>query len=137
MSQVRTLWDEGRLPGREVVALGAAVLLTVVLVDLMLAGHLSLFFDLCFVTLCVGLALAVRPRDFFTVGVLPPLLMLLALLLLAVADPGAVARSQDGVVQALVTGLSSHSGALVSGYLLCLGALLVRDRVAVRRAVEG
>ena len=75
VTQARTLWEEGREPGRQVVALGVAVALTVVIVDLALVGRVSLFFDLCFVVLCIGLALAVRPTDFFVVGVLPPLIM--------------------------------------------------------------
>ena len=57
VSQTRTLWEEGHEPGRQVVALGLAVALTVVVVDLLLVGRLSLFFDLCFVVLCLGLAL--------------------------------------------------------------------------------
>ena len=75
MSETRSLWEEGREPGRQVVVLGVAVTLTVVALDLVLVGQISLFFDLCFVALCLALALSVRPGDFFTVGVLPPLMM--------------------------------------------------------------
>ena len=129
MSQTRTLWEEGREPGRQVVALGLAVALTAVVVDLVLAGRVSLFFDLCFVALCVALALAVRPRDFFTVGVLPPMLMLAVFTLLGLTRPAMIANADDGVVQAVVSGLSHHSGALLVGYALCLVCLGVRQRV--------
>jgi hypothetical protein len=136
VTHARTLWEEGREPGRQVVALGAALALTVVVVDLMLIGRVSLFFDLCFVALCVGLALAVRPRDFFIVGVLPPLIMLGVFALLGLTRPAVIAHPQDGMVQAVVSGLSHHSTALVAGYLLCLAVLAVRHRVTTSRRRE-
>jgi len=136
VTHARTLWEEGREPGRQVVALGAALALTVVVVDLMLIGRVSLFFDLCFVALCGGLALAVRPRDFFIVGVLPPLIMLGVFALLGLTRPAVIAHPQDGMVQAVVSGLSHHSTALVAGYLLCLAVLAVRHRVTTSRRRE-
>ena len=128
MSQAPSLWEEGRESGRLLVMLGLAVALTVVALDIGLVGQLSLFFDLCFVVLCLGLALAVRPDDFFTVGVLPPLIMVAVFALLGAVSPDAVAHPTDGVVQAVVSGLATHSGALVVGYALCLGTLAVRQR---------
>lgn len=130
VTHARTLWEEGREPGRQVVALGVAVTLSVVVLDVLLVGRVSLFFDLCFVALCFGLALAVRPSDFFVVGVLPPLIMLGVFVLLALTEPGSIADPDDSPVQAVVTGLSHHSAALVAGYVLCLGTLAVRQRVA-------
>lgn len=130
----RTLWEEGRQPGHEVVALAAALTMTAVTVDLLLDDSLSFFFDLSFVAVCVGMALAVRPRDFFTIGVLPPLLMLTVCVLLALADTDVLARSSDGVVQATVTGLAHHMVALGTGYALCLAVLVVRQRVTRRTA---
>lgn len=128
----RTLWEEGREPGREVAALTAALLLTVTVIEVGLADHLGLLFDLVFVALCLYAALAVRPPDFFTVGVLPPLTMLGTVGLLALAEPGSVARVDDSVVQATVTGLSHHALALVAGYLAALAILAVRRRVLTR-----
>jgi hypothetical protein len=133
MSQARTLWEEGHEPGRQVVALGMALALTTVVVDLALVGRISFLFDLCFVALCVALALVVRPTDFFTVGVLPPLLMVSVFLLLGVTRPGVIADDGDGVVQAVVTGLSHHSAALVVGYGLCLACLAIRQQVVASR----
>jgi hypothetical protein len=126
----RTLWEEGREPGRQVVVLGVAVSLSAVALDLALGGDLGLFFELCFVALCLGLALAVRPADFFTVGVLPPLLMVGVLLLLEITRPAVLGAPHDGAVQSLVTGLADHSGALVAGYVLTLATLALRHRVA-------
>ena len=108
--------------------LGVAVALTAVALDVALGGDLGLLFDLCFVALCVTLALLVRPRDFFTVGVLPPLLMLGVLLLLELARPEVLAHPRDGLVQSVVTGLAHHSGALVVGYVLCLACWPIRHR---------
>jgi Domain of unknown function (DUF6542) len=130
VSEVRSLWHEGRESGRQVVALGLALALTIVVIDLLLVGELSLFFDLSFIALCLGLALAVRPGDFFTVGVLPPLLMVVVFTALGLVSPETVAHAGDPLVQVVVSGLATHSGALVAGYALCLGTLAWRNRVA-------
>ena len=127
----RTLWEEGDEPGRQMVALGAALVLSAVVIDVALGGDLGLFFDLCFVALCVTIALRVRPRDFFTVGVLPPLLMLGVFVLLDVARPEVLGHPQDGVVQSVVTGLAGHSGALGAGYVVCLLVLAIRHHYVV------
>jgi FtsH-binding integral membrane protein len=136
VSQSRTLWEEGHEPGRQVVALGLAVALTVVVLDLLLFDRVSLLFDICFALLCIGLALAVRASDFFTVGVLPPLLMVVVFAILGVARPDVIADPGDGVIQAVVAGLSHHSGALVVGYLLSLVTLAVRHRVLAQAAAN-
>jgi hypothetical protein len=134
VSHTRAIWDGGRElghePGRAVVALGTAVALTVIVVNVALVGRVSMFFDLWFVLLCLGLALLVRPRDFFTVGVLPPLIMVGGFALLAVDTPEAIAAAGDGIVQAVVTGLAQHSVALVCGYALCLATLFARQRAS-------
>ena len=132
MSSARTVWEEGHEPGRRVVALGLALALSVVALDLAIAGRVSLLFDLCFVAVCIALALAVRPADFFTVGVLPPLIMLAVFVILAIARPATIARPEDGVVQAVVSGLSTHAVALGVGYALCLACLAVRQRFVSR-----
>lgn len=129
----RTLWEEGNEPGREMVALGVALALTAAALDLVLTTGLGLLFDLGFLVVCAGLALAVRPRDFFSVGVLPPLLMLSTFLLLAMSRSEAIARHDDGLLAAVLTGLSHHWVALVLGNALCLGVLYVRARVLALR----
>jgi hypothetical protein len=123
------LW-EGNAPGSEVVALSSAVVLTVAALEVMLVGHLELFFDLCFVVVCLGAALMVRPRDFFTVGVLPPLLMFGTMVIVALNGPRVIASAHDGVVQAVITGLAHHSLALFAGYAVCLVTLLARQRTS-------
>lgn len=129
MSQPRTLWEQGREPGRQVVALAVALALTATVLDQLVFDDVGLLFDVCFVLACIAAALAVRPRDFFTVGVLPPLLMVGVFVLVGLARPELIADPGDGVVQAVVSGLSHHAGALVTGYLLALAVLAVRHRV--------
>ena len=103
------------------------------LLDLAIIDGLSPAFDVLFVLVCAGTALAVRPRDFFVVGVLPPLLMAGTVAVLAVLARDAVADPADGFLQALVSGLAHHSTALVVGYALTLALLAVRQ-LALRNA---
>jgi hypothetical protein len=127
----RTLWQEGRHPGALVVSGVAAALGVAVLLQLAVADNLGWFFDLALVASCVGAALLVRPRDFFAVGVLPPLALGLTVLVVAQADRGAVARADDSLLQAVVSGLAHHAIALAVAYALTLGVLGLRQ-VALR-----
>lgn len=129
----RTLWDEGRQPGRLVLTLSTLSAVAVAWLNIALAGRLSLFFDLTFVVLCLVAALAVRPRDFFGVGVMPPLLMLGVVTMLALTARGTVADEVDGPVQAVVSGLAHHAGGLVAGYAITLAVLALRQ-VALRNS---
>lgn len=129
----RTVWEEGNEPGHEMVALGVALALTAAALDLVLTTHLGVLFDVGYLALCVGLALAVRPRDFFSVGVLPPLLMLSTFVLLAASRSEAIARRDDGLLAAVTAGLAHHWVALLLGHLLCLAVLFVRARVLALR----
>jgi hypothetical protein len=119
-----------------VATLASAVVLTVAALEVLVVGHLLLFFDLCFVVVCLGAALMVRPRDFFTVGVLPPLMMAGTMLVVALNGPRVIATAHDGVVQAVVSGLAHHSLALFAGYAVCLATLFVRQRGALADAAR-
>lgn len=130
MTRARTIWEEGHEPGRRVVVLGVALTLSAAALDLLITGRLGLIFDVFFALTCLALALVVHPRDFFVVGVLPPLVMTGLLLLLALTRVDAIAQGDDGVVQAVVTGLGNHSIALFVGYGLALGCLVMRRRAA-------
>lgn len=109
------------------------MLLVVALVEGATLDTLGWIFDVTFVVVCVAAALLVRPRDFFVIGVLPPLSMLVIVAVLAAFDRGAVAEPADGFAQATVSGLAHHAGALVVGYALTLGLLALRQ-VALRNA---
>lgn len=132
-SRRRTLWEEGRHPGRLVAHLAAAAALAVLVTDQLATGGVSWLFDVSFVLICVAAGLAVRPPDMFVVAVLPPLLMLASMVALAFADRAAVARATDGAVQAVVSGLAHHAGALFVGYTLTLTVLALRG-VALKNA---
>lgn len=134
MSGAPTLWEEGHELGHQMVALGFALALTVASLDLTVGGELGAVFDVAFVGVCLLVALLVRPEDFFSVGVLPPLVMLTVVALVAVARPGSVGGpAADGTVQAVLGGLAEHAGALAVGYALCLACLAVRNRFVRRR----
>ena len=127
----RTLWEEGRQPGPVVVGGVASALLVAVLLTEVFGSQLGLFFDLVFVLACLGAALTVRPRDFFTVGVLPPLALIGTILLVAMVDRAVVADADDHLAQATVSGLAHHAQALAVGYALALATLALRQ-VAMR-----
>ena len=129
----RTLWEEGRTPGRLVANAAGVLVLLVVLVDLAAFHGLTLLFDVAFVLICIVAALAVHPTDFFVIGVSPPLLMLGTVGVLALTMRGTVADPADGLLQAIVSGLAHHSGSLVVGYVMTLGLLALRQ-VARRNA---
>jgi hypothetical protein len=112
-----------------VVALGLALSLTVAVLDVAAGGGVGVLFDLAFVGVCVAVAMLVRPEDFFTAGVLPPLLMLTVLALVALWRPVAIAAGDHGVLSVLVTGLAHHVVALGLGYTGCLVCLAIRDQV--------
>jgi len=129
----RTLWEEGRTPGRLVANAAGLLVLLVVVIDLVAFRGMTVLFDVVFVLASVVAALAVRPKDFFVIGVFPPLLMLGTVVLVALTFRGFVADKGDGLLQAVVSGLAHHSGALVVGYALTLGILALRQ-VALRNA---
>jgi len=129
----RTLWEQGTKPGRQVATLASAATLVVVLGHLLLTRQLNIAFDISFVAICVAAALSVRPREFFVVGVLPPLLMLGAMLTAALLAREAIAETGDGLIQAVVSGLAHQAGALVAGYGLTLVILALRQMAAQQR----
>lgn len=135
MSCTHTIWEAGRQSGRRVVTLAALAVLAAVVLDLLFTGRATWFSDVAFVAICVAAALSVRARDFFPVGVLPPLLMFGTVLTLAVVARGAIAEEVDGLVQAVVSGLAHHAGGLTAGYTLTLAILAVRQATLQKRRV--
>jgi hypothetical protein len=133
VSEARTLWEEGHEPGRRVVALGLALALTAAVLDVGVAGRLGLLFDLAFVGICLTVALLVRSDDFFTVGVLPPLIMVAVLALVGLWDLTALSASDSGLASGVVAALASHAVALGVGYAGCLLCLAVRERTLHHR----
>jgi hypothetical protein len=114
-----------------VVRMAALAVLSATALDLLVGSRLGLLFDVVLVLVCLVSALLVRPRDFFTVGVLPPLLLGVTVVALTFVDRAAVARADDAVPQAIVSGLAHHAVALSVGYALTLLVIALRQ-VALR-----
>jgi hypothetical protein len=131
-----TLWEEGRWSARRVTRFSVFVAALLVAADLAATGALGRVFDSGFIVLCVGMALAIRPPDFFRVGVLPPMLLLGLCLVLGLGHRAAIAAPRDGYVQSVISGLAHHSGALLVGYALALAVLGIRLRVTRRSATH-
>lgn len=127
-----TLWQEGHWSGDRVIRLSISLSVVVAIVDIAVTGRLDLAFDIAFVLVCVGAALAVRPGDFFDIAVLPPLLLLGCCAMISLVRRSAVASDGDGFVQGVISGLAEHSGSLAAGYVLLLALLAIRQRVLTR-----
>ena len=119
------------MPGRGVALLSLAALGAAAGVNVVLAHGLLMFFDLCFVVVCLVASAAVRRRDFFTAGVLPPLLLAVVVAGVALTRP-AVFDSVGGAFEAFMTGLAQHALGLLAGYTLALGTL--GGRIVAARA---
>lgn len=128
-----TLWEEGRWSGARVTRLAVLLCTVAVGVDLLIGHRLGWIFGIGFVLICIGAALAVHPRDFYRVAVLPPVLLLGVAIVLSAVDRTAVATRRDAYVQAVVDALAHHAAALMVGYALALAILVIRHQVIERR----
>lgn len=110
------------LPGRGVIVISLAASGAAAVVDFGLTGGLTMFFDLCFVTICLIGAMAVRRADLFTTGVLAPLVFGAVIAVVSVVSPTAFVES-GGISRVFLTGLAVHAGALVAGYAVALATV--------------
>jgi len=117
------------MSGSRVTRLAALTGVLVLSLDLVVNAHPSILFDVGFVVVCVGAALAVRPADFFRVGVLPPLLLLGLMTVVALVHRAWLGPEGNGVLQAVVSGLAHRASGLLVAYLLTLTVLAVRQHV--------
>jgi len=129
-----TVWEEGRWSGRRVTRFATLVCALLIVIDVLATGRLDRIFDSGFIIVCIGMALAVRPQDFFRIGVLPPMLLLGIAVVLGLGHRSAVAASGDGFIQSVISGLATHSGPLLAGYALTLIVLGIRMRVGRRHS---
>jgi hypothetical protein len=118
------------IPGRGVCLLTIVAVGGCALADLALTRGISLFFDLCFVTICLVAAMSVRRRDLFTTGVMPPLVFAAVIGVVAALSPGTFVAF-GGASKAFMTGLAQHAPGLVAGYAVAL--LTVGSRVSASR----
>lgn len=120
--------EAGRESAPSLAALALAVCLTLVVSETLLRDQVGVLFDLGFVALCGAMSWLARPGDFIVVGLLPPLALIVVFGLVGLTSPGLMGHPDDGVVQAIVSGLGHHSVALFIGYALCLATLAYRHR---------
>jgi hypothetical protein len=118
------------MPARGVIVLSLLACAICAAADCALTGTLTMFFDLCFITVCLVGAMGVRREDLFTTGVLAPLALAASVLLVTVAVPDAFVAG-GSMSRAFFTGLAAHAAALVCGYGVALA--VVGGRVAARR----
>lgn len=119
------------IPGRGVCMLSLAAIGVCTGLDLALTSAVTMFFDLCFVTVCLVASMAVRRRDLFTTGVLPPLLFAAVVGIVALTSPETFVPV-GGAFKAFMTGLAMHAPALVAGYAVAL--ITIGSRVSASRA---
>ncbi len=120
------------LPARGVVLISLLAVAGCAGIDLLLTSAITMFFDLCFIVVCLVSAMAVRRRDFFTAGVLPPLVFAAVVAVLAARDPATFVTT-GGMTKAFMTGLAEHATALVVGYAIVLATLAGRLSAARTR----
>lgn len=136
----RAPWVDAEPPIPFVLGAAAILLLAAAAVEIALGDTVGWFFGGSLVLVSAGAAVLVRPRDLFTAGVLPPLLLLGLLVVLAVAHPDGIAVTElepsASVPQRVIAGFVDLAGALVVAHAVtfALVALRVRTTRLRRRA---
>jgi hypothetical protein len=118
------------MPARGVIVASLFASLVCAAADCGLSGTLTMFFDLCFITICLVGAMGVRREDLFTTAVLAPLALAAVVVMVALVVPDAF--GPGALSRVFFVGLAAHAGALVCGYGVALA--VVSGRVAVSRS---
>jgi hypothetical protein len=118
------------LSGRGVIVASLLASVLCAAADCAMTGTLTMFFDLCFITVCLVGAMGVRREDLFTTSVLAPLALAAVVFLVSVGVPDAF--GPGGLSRVFFVGLAAHAGALVCGYGVALA--VVGGRVAAGRS---
>lgn len=123
------------LTPRATVACSALTLAAVTGLDL-IDGRLGVAFAIGFVLVVLTAATAVQERGLFTVGVMPPVLLVASLLLLAWQVPEAIVveglPADTGLFGRTLTATIAHGVPLLIGHALALAVIVARI-VSVRR----
>lgn len=129
----RAPWVGAEPPIERVLATAVTVMLVVAFAEIAIADSVGVLVGLGLVVVSVGAALTVRPRDLFTAGVLPPLLLVAVLTVVAVlhGEGIQVARldSSAGVAQRVIAGFVHLAGALVVAHAAALTVVALRGRL--------
>jgi uncharacterized protein DUF6542 len=118
------------MPGRGVILLTTVSAGGCAGLDFVLTGTLTIFFDLCFVVVCLVATMAVRRHDIFTTGVLPPLVFAAVIGAVALIAPSTFVAT-GALSTVFLTGLTQHAWALIAGYGVAL--LTVGGRIGAQR----
>ncbi|CAN5857421.1 hypothetical protein BH20ACT6_BH20ACT6_10980 [soil metagenome] len=133
----RAPWVGAEPPAGRVLTGAIAALVVAAFVEILLVGSVGLLLGLSLVAASIGVALTVRPRDLFTAGVSPPLLLVGVLLVVAVlhGEGIQVGRlvAEAGVAQRVIAGFVHLAGTLVVAHALALVVVALRGRVHRRR----
>lgn len=132
----RRVRREPLLPAPTVVLLACLGTASLALLDRSWTGRLSMFFDLCFVLVCIVAALAVRRSGLFTVGVAPPLVLGVVLTVFTLVDPATLTAQHLAFISTLLTGLAHHATALVAGHGSAIAILAARGTIDAEAADE-
>ena len=119
-----------RESGPSAIALGVALALTWLALDTVVSPPLGALLGVGFALTCLWLALTIRPGHFFTVGVLPPLLLVGVLVLAAALRPASL--DGDGLLDRVVGGLVDQRLALVLAWVGTLAVLATRSATGRR-----
>ena len=126
-------WVDAEPPVKQVLVVGASALLAAAFLEILLLDTVGVLVGLCLVAVSVGTALTVRPRDLFSAGVLPPLLLVGLLTVVAVLYPGGIDVSRlsasASIAQRVIAGFVDLAGALVVAHALALLVVALRVRV--------
>jgi hypothetical protein len=95
-------------------------------VDAALTGRVGLAFDMCFVIICVAIALTFRSEDLYTAASMPPLVFAVTVGSIALVAPTALADNAAGFGQGFLDGLAHNASWLAAGYAGTLLALAGR-----------
>lgn len=118
------------LGARQAVTLASVAMAVVAILDVIPDGRLGSLFSVGFILIAVTTPLAVEVHSLFAPGIMPPLLMIGAILVLAIVLPDSIQANglaaSDGVMQRLIAGIINNATALVVGHLLALAVIALR-----------
>jgi hypothetical protein len=124
------------LSSRGVVATAATLLVASAVVSVQVGDTLGSFFGLCFVLVCLTVALGACNEALFTAAVLPPLALLAIVSCVTVLAPDAVAGDTVGsaanVATRSVAGVVDLAAALILGHTATLVLVAVRMGTQLR-----
>jgi len=129
-----TARSPGRLARRDLTAQGGVALAVVSLAAVtaldLLDGHLGFLFSLGFVLAVVTAPLSVDVRALLATGVMPPVLLIVALWAVAMFAPDSIVvdglPTDAGTVARTIAAVIDHGITLVVGHVLALAAIVAR-----------